>query len=87
MRNSATILVYVDVQKALDAGIKFHMSANGVILTEGDDTGFLKPQFFQKVTDKKGQELTDWSSELSTGRPAEEPTPRSLEEQTEQLRL
>lgn len=59
MRNSANVLIYVDVQKALDAGIKFSLSSNGVVLTEGDESGFLRPQFFQRVTDKKGKEL-DW---------------------------
>ena len=59
MRNSANILIYVDVQKALEAGIKFFLSSNGVVLTEGDDHGYLRPEFFQKVTDKNGSELKD----------------------------
>lgn len=49
MRKSSAILIYVDVPKALDAGIKFHLSANGVVLTEGDDRGFLAPRFFLRV--------------------------------------
>lgn len=65
MRNSANILVYIDVQKALDAGIKFSLSANGVVLTEGDEAGYLRPQFFQRVTDKKGNELSGWQSPSS----------------------
>jgi len=63
MRVSATILIYIDVQKALDAGVKFFLSSNGVVLTEGDDSGFLRPEFFQRVTDKKGNELTGWRTE------------------------
>ena len=60
MRNSSNILIYIDVQKAIDAGIKFFLSSNGVVLTEGDESGFLRPQFFQRVTDKKGKELENW---------------------------
>jgi len=48
MRNSSQILIFVDVQKALDAGIPFYLSANGVVLTEGDE-GFLSPTYFQRV--------------------------------------
>jgi 2'-phosphotransferase len=60
MRNSADILIYIDLQKALDEGIKFFLSANGVVLTAGDDTGFLKPEFFSRVEDKKGVPLPGW---------------------------
>lgn len=49
MRNSSQVLVFIDVQKAIDAGIKFYLSKNGVVLTEGDAKGFLGPQFFQRV--------------------------------------
>lgn len=49
MRATAQILIFIDVQKALDAGIPFHLSENGVVLTEGDASGFLSPQFFQRV--------------------------------------
>ncbi|KAG0698236.1 KptA family-domain-containing protein [Suillus ampliporus] len=48
MRNSSQILIFVDVQKALDAGILFYLSANGVVLTDGDE-GFLSPTYFQRV--------------------------------------
>lgn len=65
MRNSANILIYIDVQKALDAGIRFFLSSNGVVLTEGDDSGVLRSEFFQRVTDKKGNELTGWRNEQS----------------------
>ncbi|KAG8215074.1 KptA family-domain-containing protein, partial [Butyriboletus roseoflavus] len=49
MRNSSQILIFVNVQKALDAGIKFYLSANGVVLTEGSGNGFLSPEFFLRV--------------------------------------
>ncbi|EKM50549.1 uncharacterized protein PHACADRAFT_104132 [Phanerochaete carnosa HHB-10118-sp] len=62
-RNFATILIYIDVQKALGAGVQFFLSNNGVVLTEGDGFGSLQPEFFQRVTDGKGKELTGWRSE------------------------
>ena len=49
MRNSSQILIFIDLQKALDAGLQFHLSDNGVVLTEGDENGYLSPQFFQRV--------------------------------------
>lgn len=48
MRKSSQILIFVDVQKALDAGVPFYLSANGVVLTEGDE-GFISPTYFQRV--------------------------------------
>lgn len=35
MRNSATVLVYLDVRRALEAGLPLWRSANGVVLSEG----------------------------------------------------
>jgi 2'-phosphotransferase len=61
MRYSAKILIYIDVQKALDAGITFWLSENGVVLTEGDQRGFLTQKFFRKVIDvSTGKELEGW---------------------------
>ncbi|GAO46773.1 phosphotransferase KptA/Tpt1 [Saitoella complicata NRRL Y-17804] len=57
MRKSCTVFVYVDMKKALEAGIKFYQSANGVVLTEGNAEGKLSPEFFEKVEDDKGQLL------------------------------
>jgi len=53
MRTSSQILIFIHLQKALDAGIKFFLSDNGVILTEGDGDGFLKPEFFERVENAK----------------------------------
>jgi len=60
MRTSSQILIFIDVQKALNAGIKFSLSDNGVVLTEGDEKGFLSKQFFEKVVDVKKGELVGW---------------------------
>jgi 2'-phosphotransferase len=53
MRADAQILIYIDIRRALDAGIPFWRSDNGVILTEGDAEGVLSMEFFTKVMDRK----------------------------------
>ena len=55
MRNSADIFIYIDLQKALDAGYKFQLSANGVILTAGNEKGFLPPEFFSRAERRVGK--------------------------------
>lgn len=54
MRNSSSVLVYVDIKKALEAGVKFWRSENGVILSEGDENGVIGLQFFSRVEDRTG---------------------------------
>ncbi|KAH0285937.1 phosphotransferase KptA/Tpt1, partial [Aureobasidium sp. EXF-3399] len=54
MRNSSSVLVYVDIKKALEAGVKFWKSENGVILSEGDENGVIGLQFFSRVEDRTG---------------------------------
>merc|ERR1712110_99886 len=51
-RASTQVLIYIDAVKASDAGIKFFQSSNNVILTAGDENGYLKPQFFIKIIDR-----------------------------------
>lgn len=57
MRVSSTILVFLDIKKALSAGIKFWRSDNGVILSEGDQSkeGLVGVEFFQRVEDRTGE--------------------------------
>ncbi|KAG9551191.1 phosphotransferase KptA/Tpt1, partial [Aureobasidium melanogenum] len=54
MRNSSSVLVYVDIKKAMEAGVKFWKSENGVILSEGDENGVISLKFFSKVEDRTG---------------------------------
>ncbi|KAI9684217.1 MAG: hypothetical protein M1829_003487 [Trizodia sp. TS-e1964] len=50
MRSDADILIYVDGRKALASGtLAFWLSANNVVLTEGDARGVLGTQFFERV--------------------------------------
>ncbi|KAK7018971.1 putative tRNA 2'-phosphotransferase [Favolaschia claudopus] len=53
MRGSSQILIFVNVQRAIDAGIQFSLSNNGVILTEGDEQGILGTQYFLRVETSK----------------------------------
>ncbi|KAH9479733.1 Putative tRNA 2'-phosphotransferase [Psilocybe cubensis] len=62
MRTSSQVLIYIDIPKALEAGIKFWLSDNGVVLTEGDAHGILSKEFFSKVVDVKNGELKDWKN-------------------------
>lgn len=54
MRNSSSVLVFLDIKKAVDAGLKFWTSENGVILSEGDENGLIGLQFFSRAEDRTG---------------------------------
>jgi RNA:NAD 2'-phosphotransferase (TPT1/KptA family) len=66
IRKSCRALVYINLEKALAAGIKFCLSKNGVILSEGDTektdangyNGVISPEYFskiEKISWKKGE--------------------------------
>jgi len=57
MRTSSQVLIYINVAKAMEDGIKFYLSANGVILTEGNEEGFLLKEYFEKVERPNGSAL------------------------------
>ncbi|KAM0915036.1 hypothetical protein ACQ4PT_011078 [Festuca glaucescens] len=48
MRRSANILIYLDVNKAMQDGMKLYISDNKVILTEGFD-GVIPVKYFEKI--------------------------------------
>jgi 2'-phosphotransferase len=54
MRKTSTILVFLDLAKAMDTGLVFGMSDNGVVLTEGNEEGLVPLEFFQRVEDRTG---------------------------------
>lgn len=56
MRKSCDVFVYIDAASAMEAGVPFFLSTNGVILTPGLE-GVLAPQFFAQVTDREGNDL------------------------------
>ncbi|GJC86532.1 tRNA 2'-phosphotransferase 1 [Colletotrichum liriopes] len=51
MRKDAEVLVYVDVERALreEEGMKWWVSENGVVLTEGDEEGRVPTRLFREV--------------------------------------
>jgi 2'-phosphotransferase len=67
MRRSSQVFIYINVQKAIDAGIKFFLSDNGVVLTPGNESGFLKPEFFERVITAKGEILLPKSTTPDNG--------------------
>jgi 2'-phosphotransferase len=56
MRPNCDLYIYIDVEKCLLDSIVFERSANGVILTKGQE-GVVLPQYFKRVTNKKGETL------------------------------
>ena len=82
MRTSSQVLIFINLEKALAAGIKFYLSSNGVVLTPGNQLGFLETKFFARVERVRvkttllfGEALPDlpetmWASEDVTTEPA-----------------
>jgi len=66
MRHSAQILIYIDLSAALAAGLKFYISANGVVLCEGP----IPPKFFKRVEGRGRVALKGWEGEEGTAREA-----------------
>ncbi|CAD8079613.1 unnamed protein product [Paramecium primaurelia] len=56
MRNTCEVIIQVDMEKAMNAGIEFYVSKNGVVLSSGIN-GVIAPQFFKRVTTRKGQDI------------------------------
>jgi len=81
MRNTSQIYIYLDVGKAISSGLKFELSANGVILTSGNDKGFVPPAFFSKVVTQDGTVL------LNVSPPPARTTVDDIQQKTEALVL
>ncbi|KAG6832118.1 hypothetical protein H0H87_002631 [Tephrocybe sp. NHM501043] len=77
MRKSSQVLIYLDVQKVLDAGIELFFSDNGVVLSEGRD-GIILPEFFQDVQNANGQSIPGWKATTGLGEPIVESAPIPL---------
>lgn len=48
MRSDTKVLIYIDMEKAMNDNIKFYLSKNKVILTDGLN-GLLEPKYFKNV--------------------------------------
>ena len=58
MRNSSTVLMFLDLRGALESGnLKFWLSENGVVLSQGDETGIVPLEYFSVVEEKGGNVL------------------------------
>ncbi|KAK0121484.1 hypothetical protein ONS95_009778 [Cadophora gregata] len=53
MRKDAEVLIYVDIKQSLEDGVEWWLSENGVVLTEGDQTGVLGTKYWKKVEGRK----------------------------------
>ncbi|KAI2630723.1 KptA family-domain-containing protein [Hypoxylon sp. NC1633] len=54
MRSDAELLVFVDVERSLrDGGMKWWISANGVVLTDGNEDGVVPPRYFKEVRGRR----------------------------------
>lgn len=61
IRASCTVVIVVDVRRAMADGIKFFTSENGVVLTSGNADGFLEPRYFAAILDAKTRQSLDAS--------------------------
>lgn len=59
MRRSAQVHVWVDVARAVRAGIAFYRSQNGVILSPGNSDGYVPCEYFARVEDGAGRAWRD----------------------------
>lgn len=58
MRASSQVYIYIDVAKALESGIPFFKSANNVILSPGNENGFIPSELFLKVENAAGERIS-----------------------------
>ena len=49
MRSNCQLLIYVDVAQCIKDGIVFYKSSNNVVLTEGNEEGYVPVKYFTKL--------------------------------------
>jgi 2'-phosphotransferase len=60
-RPTSTLFIYLDLRKMAAAGIPVYTSLNGVILTPGDESGFVTKQYWAKAERVvKGERILVW---------------------------
>ena len=60
LRSGSNVLIKVDMQPAMQDGIKFFCSANDVILTRGNSEGVLSRKYFIDITSLDGKHIVVW---------------------------
>ena len=56
-RPNSNVLIYLDITRCLESGLKFYKSENNVILSPGNEQGCISYEYFSKVTDRNGRNL------------------------------
>ena len=52
MRKSCEVIIFIDILAAIRDGYKFTLSNNRVILTPGNEAGFLPPKYISKIVNR-----------------------------------
>ncbi|PWA53363.1 hypothetical protein CTI12_AA445870 [Artemisia annua] len=60
MRRNVNVLIFLDMRKALESGMKLYISDNKVILTEGFD-GVVPVEYFEKIESWPDRKLIPFS--------------------------
>ncbi|AWU76817.1 hypothetical protein CAS74_000754 [Pichia kudriavzevii] len=58
IRSSCNCLIVMDVEKLKGSNLPFFQSKNGVILSPGDQNGFISTDFIEKIIDHKRGDIT-----------------------------
>ena len=62
-RNGSTLLIYLDLDKLVENGIPVYTSANGVVLTPGNEDGKVGMEMWRKVERViKGERVVIWEN-------------------------
>jgi len=51
-RSNSQLLVYLNLEKAIDEGLKFYISENNVVLCPGDEKGFIPSKYFKYIKER-----------------------------------
>ena len=62
-RNGSSLLIYLDLEKLLAAGVPVYVASNGVVLTPGNEEGKVPMELWRKVERvEKGQRRVVWQN-------------------------
>ena len=51
-RSNCELLVYINLEKAIEEGLKFYISENNVVLCPGDEKGFISSKYFKFIKER-----------------------------------
>uniref|UniRef100_A0A6P7FKW0 tRNA 2'-phosphotransferase 1 n=1 Tax=Diabrotica virgifera virgifera TaxID=50390 RepID=A0A6P7FKW0_DIAVI len=57
VRQNCQVFIYINLKLATSDNLKFYRSANGVVLSPGNENGFILPKYFIKVLDRSLRNL------------------------------